>query len=295
MGKTQPRPAPAPADAEPQIQRVLEKAPALCTALARALGLDGAASPQALMPRLCGAAADHAGSLDAQYQAVMALKAAISPGSKASEALRLGARELLSWTAVLTVTEGHQSEAAERVRQAWRAGSPRFFRFPFGHRAAVEVLMARWRNGKAEFGTELPAGAHGRDDITPACFPEPGINLDNLGDTPEVDYIYCRLWQMHHGSRPDRRLTPDDKHKLREVLNSWHRLGGPQPRLVIDAADSDNPYASDQVLAAVQGELAEVYVIRIDSRLTEDPGVFVLPPARLTARIEMILQALQDG
>ncbi len=201
------------------------------------------------------------------------------------------ARDILAWTTVITVTEGYEREDGERVMNEWWKGS--VFRIPLGRNPCVEVLTARWRGDKAQFGKEPATADFGKDDITPAAFPEAGFDLDDLGDTPEIEQVWMRIYQRLHGKRPNRKLTLDQKDSLRETVSGWRRLGGPRLRLVIDDSDPASAYASDQVLAAIHADLPDLYLFRVDSNRGGDPGVFVMAPAVLTSRIKMILGAIQ--
>ncbi len=286
------RPAPLPEYTEQEIAKALTASPRLCVALARELRADQEAAPAAIARRLCDPAADAEAVLNAQYRAVEALRREVRGSAQEGDAIRDNARLVLGWTTIATVVEGYEREDGQRlVQEQWFDGT--VFRFPLGRNPCVEILTARWRNARAQFGTE-PATAHsGEDEITPPAFPETGINPDDLSEIPEVEFIYQRVYEKVYGKRSDRKLTRDLKDALRETLNGWKTLGGRRLRLVIDAADPAHPYAADQVLAAIHAALEDLYLIRVDGNLGGDPGVFILAPAKLTARITMILDAIK--
>jgi hypothetical protein len=286
------RPAPLPEYTEQEIAKALSASPRLCAALARELRADQEATPTVIARRLCDPAADAEAVLNAQYKAVEALRREVRGSAQEGDAIRENARLILGWTTIATVVEGYEREDGQRlVQEQWFDGT--VFRFPLGRNPCVEILTARWRNARAQFGTE-PATAHsGEDEITPPAFPETGINPDDLSAIPEVEFIYQRVYEKVYGKRSDRKLTRDLKDALRETLNGWKTLGGRRLRLVIDAADPAHVYAADQVLAAIHAALGDLYLIRVDGNLGGDPGVFILAPAKLTARITMILDAIK--
>jgi len=285
------QPAGLPEGAEDGIAVALESCPPLADALAKQPLAAGASTPRALAGLLCRSSGAGSAALDALDDALAAegLRQQARRDRELARRLRDAAWEILGWLAVAGVVNGYEHQDAPLARK-WREGA--VFRFPLGRGPGVEVLAARWSGAGARFDREPARYAYGADDLTPTAFPEPGVSLDDLGDQPEVELIFYRIFQRQYGRYPVGRLPAAEKRLLAERVTRWKRDGCPV-RLVIDDSEAGNPYAADDVLAAVHREIPDIYLIRVDSDRVDDPGVFVLPPEKLGAAIYSILDKLK--
>jgi len=271
------------------IAECLDLIPALCDALASQPRVGGA-KPVELAKWLC--------ALDGDVRAaIRSLKTALNDAAKTlrregRDILALGQRalDILGWMVITTVVEGYEREDAE-LAKAWFDGVK--FEIPLGRNPCIEVLTARWRGGKAEFGPEKSRHAFGVDDITPN-------NLQELGfDDPakpeierHVDYVRRLAYQKLIGPAPPK-LSLTQKRDLDARLDDEREEKNRRLRLVIDRNDPDCVFGSWAVIDALHDQLPQLLLIFVHSGQEPEDGVFVVSPSKLAAAIYGFLEEIE--
>jgi len=281
------RPAALPEGAEQEIRAALEASPTLCLALAKQLAM--AAMPAPLAARLCDPEADFLAALDALDQALCALEKLprLAP-DEAAKQLREDALTILGWTTVGTVADGCEREDAAVVAEKWREGD--VFKVPLGRGPCVEVLTARWRDGKAEFSIGTETVEASPYDLAATVMQELGFDdAEHLTPERAVDAVINRVYQeilrRPANDRPTQARRRDAPSWLRGQVRKYKR----QFRLVVDLKD---PLADPDVLREIARQLPDLLLILVNDQADEDASVFILPPADLTNAIRDCLVAI---
>ncbi|HMQ11875.1 MAG TPA: toll/interleukin-1 receptor domain-containing protein [Candidatus Competibacter phosphatis] len=277
------------APAAAAITESLDLVPALCDALASQPGVGGA-KPVELAKWLCALDGDVRAAIRSVKSALIdAAKTLRREGGDIS-ALGQRALDILGWMVITTVMEGYEREDAE-LAKAWFDGVK--FEIPLGRNPCIEVLTARWRGGKAEFGPEKSRHAFGVDDITPN-------NLQELGfDDPakpeierHVEYVRRLAYQKLIGPAPPK-LSWTQKQDLDARLDDEREEKNRRLRLVIDRNDPDCVFSSRAVIDAIHDRLPQLLLIFVHSGQDPEDGVFVVPPSKLASAIYGFLEEIE--
>ena len=206
-------------------------------------------------------------------------------------ALGQRARNILGWLVVTAVMDGYEREDAE-LAKAWFDGVA--FEIPLGRNLCIEVLTARWRGGKAEFGTEKARYAYGEDDITPNDLQELGFDDPAQPRTDRVvDYVrrlaYQRMFRVPAPPKLSLTQQQDLDAKLDDEVEEKNR----RLRLVIDRNDLDGALGFRAVVEAIHAALPQLYLIFVHSGQEPLDGVFVVPPNKLAAAIDGFLEEIE--
>jgi hypothetical protein len=283
------QPANLPQSAMEEIDKSLGFSPALCSALARELGGDKDSTPATIARRLCSPTADFLTVLDALDKGLRALARPPKPAPHEIEQIQKNALTVLGWVSVATVADGYEQEDAQLAKR-WREGAA--FRVPLGRGPCVEVITARWRDGKAEFGIDPGNTDHGHDDLVPAVIQEIGFDApEHLTPHRAVDAVWGRVHQemlRRQANEPVRGARRQDAARwlAGQVRKYKRRL-----RLVLDV---HHPLASPEVLREIHEQLPDLLLILVDDEADEDPHVFILHPAELSAAIYDCLDAIRS-
>ena len=274
------------------ITESLERAPALHAALVKRLVATGAITAADLAARLCAPQDDFSIAIAAFEAALPEAARQLRQSQRDVGSLRQDALDVLGWMVVTTVVDGYDREDA-RLAQTWFDGIA--FRIPLWRNPCLEVLMACWRHGKAEFITEPAHFDYGKNDITPKGFGEIGFDDPKRLDFGRaVGFVWRRVYQEIHGDTAQSELPPAKIEVLRAWLNRQLKEKKRRWRLVIDQNDMDVAVDFNTTLQAIHGEIPQIHLIVIDSRVTADPGIFVLPANDLAAGIYDCLHAIKD-
>lgn len=271
------------------IAECLELAPALCDALAGQPGVNGA-KPTELAKWLCASDSD-------VRAAIRSVKAALIDAAKTLRrergdilALRQRALDILGWMVITTVMGGYEREDA-KLANAWFDGVT--FEIPLGRNPCVEVLMARWRDGKAEFSPEKARYAYGADDITPSNLQELGFDDPTKPEIERnVDYIRRLAYQKLIGQAPPK-LSLTQQQDLDARLNDEREEKNRRLRLVIDRNDPDCAFCSRAVIEAIYDKLPQLLLIFVHSGQQPDDRVFVVSPSKLASAIYGFLEEIE--
>jgi hypothetical protein len=283
------QPANLPQNATDEIEKALGFSPALCSALVKELGGDEGATPVAIARRLCSPTADFLTVLDALDKGLRTLARPPKPAPHEIEQIQKNALTVLGWVSVATVADGYEQEDAQLAKR-WREGAA--FRVPLGRGPCVEVITARWRDGKAEFGIDPGNTDHGHDDLVPAVIQEIGFDApEHLTPHRAVDAVWGRVHQemlRRQANEPVRGARRQDAARwlAGQVRKYKRRL-----RLVLDV---HHPLASPEVLREIHEQLPDLLLILVDDEADEDPNVFILHPAELSAAIYDCLDAIRS-
>ncbi len=271
------------------IAESLDSIPALCDALADQPGV-GVTEPRMLAEWLCALDSDISKVFQAFRNALSHAVEMLRGSHESISRLAEHARDILGWVAVTTVLGGYEHEEDVPVAQ-WKKGA--LFRIPLGRGPCLEVLVARWRGGKAEFGIEPSRFDYGKDDITPKNLGEIGFGKDLRPDPDKaVDYVLRKAYQeIFHETAPGK--LPENKvNALKDWLNI--KLGDKRRlRLVIDQSDLDNGLNCESYVEAISKALSPLHLFFINSNAPED-DVFVMSASLLNAEIYACLHAIKD-
>lgn len=270
------------------IAKFLDLIPDLCTALASQPGV-GLTEPMRLAEWLCALDSDISKVFQALGNALSHAVETLRGRHESISHLAQCARDILGWVAVTTVLEGYEQEEDALVAQ-WKKGT--IFRIPLGRGPCVEVLVARWRGGKAEFGIEPSRFDYGKDDITPKNLGEIGFGKDLRPDPDRaVDYVLRKAYQeIFHETAPGR--LPENKVRaLKDWLDVQLR-NQRRWRLVIDQSDLDNELNCESYAEAISAALPQLHLIFIDSNAPEG-DVFAVSASLLNAEIYAFLKVIE--
>jgi hypothetical protein len=154
--------------------------------------------------------------------------------------------------------------------------------------------MARWRNNKAEFGTERTRYDHGKDDITPKHLGELGFDEDCKPNPDKaVDYVMRKVYQEVMGETAPTNLTKAKVESLKSYLKILSRKNR-RLRLVIDCSDLDGGQDLERYAQFIHSALPELYLIFTDSNAMVEEKVFVVPESELNAHIYDCLIAIES-
>ncbi len=274
-------------DAVAAITKSLDLIPELCTALASQPGVS-ATKPTELAEWLCALDNDISDVFQTFRNALSHASEELRGKYESISRLAQHARDILGWMAVTTVLEGYEQENA--LVERWKKGA--IFRIPLGRSPCVEVLAARWRGGKAEFGIEPPDFDYGKDDITPKNLGEIGFDKDLRPDPDRaVDYVLRKAYQeifreIAPGKLPENKVQAL-KAWLDVQLRDKRRL-----RLVIDQGDLHNELNCESYAEAISTALPQLHLIFINSDAPEE-DVFVVPASQLAAEIYVCLNIIK--
>ena len=285
---------PIRADAIDAIAESLDLVPPLRDALALCIGAVPAATARAIAEWLCPPQAEDF------LRALSACRAALQEAAKQLRQrpdglvlLRERAYDILGWMVVTTVVDGYAREDAALVKE-WARGAA--FHIPLGRSLCLEVLSARWRKRRAEFGVERQPWQTGRDDITPGRLSAIGMNdPTRIEQGLVVDRVWCLLCQSIDGGTEPLLVDAETKDRIRERLAIQLEDEGRRRRLVIDSADLSNQMIIPSALEAIGRAIPEIHVIVIG---VPDQGtggaIFLLPAGRLAGNIEECLTRIES-
>jgi predicted MPP superfamily phosphohydrolase len=269
------------------IAKFLDLIPELCTALASQPGV-GVTEPRKLAEWLCALDSDISNIFQALGNALSHAVEMLRGRHDSISLLAQSARDILGWVAVTTVLEDYEQENV--LAERWKKGA--IFRIPLGRGPCVEVLIARWRGDKAEFGIEPSRFDYGKDDITPKSLGEVGFGKDLRPDPDRaVDYVLRKAYQeifreIAPGKLPENKVRAL-KDWLDVQLRNQRRL-----RLVIDQSDLDNELNCESYAEAISAALPQLHLIFIDSNAPEG-DVFVVSASLLNAEIYAFLKVIE--
>ncbi|MCP5159699.1 MAG: metallophosphoesterase [Gammaproteobacteria bacterium] len=293
-GKTSPEEAPnsgkrtIPPEAIAAIIKSLDMFPALCTALTDQRGV-GTAKPKELAEWLCALDSDICTVFQALGKALSNTAEALRGKHESISHLIQCARNIVGWIAVTTVLEGYELEDA--IAERWKTGA--IFRIPLGRSPCLEILVARWRGGKAEFGIEPSRFDYGKDDITPKNLGEIGFGKDLRPDPDRaVDYVLRKAYQEIFGEPAQDKLPKSKVLALKAWLDVQLR-DKRRLRLVIDQSELHNELNCQSYVEAISAALPQLHLIFIDSDAPED-DVFVVSASLLTAEIYTCLHIIES-
>lgn len=187
--------------------------------------------------------------------------------------------------------EGYERKDADLV-QAWFDGV--VFEIPLGRNPCVEVLTARWRGGKAEFGAEKDRYAYGEDNITPTKLQELGFNDPaQLGTECVVDYVRRLAYQKIFRITAPPKLSLTQRQDLQARLNDEWEEKNRRLRLVIDRNDLDDALGFRAAVEAIHAALPQLYLIFVHSGQEPDESMFVAPPSKLASAIYGFLEEIE--
>lgn len=283
---SRPRPATLPEVAAQEIVGALVSSPSLCSELAKELAAESI--PAVIAGRLTDPAADFLAVLDALDKALDKLARPQQMPPEGTEQVRQAAFTVLGWTTVATVADGYEQEDA-RLARCWRDGA--VLKVPLGRGPCVEVLTARWRGGKAEFGIDPETVEDGPDNLVPAVMQELGFD-DPQHHSPQraVDAVINRIYQLATGRQANDPPSPARRKDADSWLRGLVRKKRRRPRLVVDLL---HPLAERDVLKAIHAELPDLLLILVNDQESEDPSVFILTPADLSTSIRDCLVAIR--
>ncbi|MDG4550168.1 MAG: metallophosphoesterase [Candidatus Contendobacter sp.] len=269
------------------ITKSLDLIPELCTALASQPGVS-ATKPAELAEWLCAPDGDISSIFQAFRNALGHAVEALRGGHESISRLAQHARDILGWVAVTTVLEGYEQEDA--LTERWKKGA--IFRIPLGRGPCVEVLVARWRGGKAEFGIEPSRFDFGKDDITPKNLGEIGFDKDLRPDPDRaVDYVLRKAYQEIFRETAPGKLPENKVNALKAWLDVQLR-DKRRLRLVIDQSDLHNELNCESYAEAISAALPQLHLFFINSNALED-DVFVVPASQLAAEIYACLHIIE--
>lgn len=275
-------------DAVAAIAKSLDLIPELCTALAGQPGVS-ATKPAELAEWLCALNNDISNVFQTLRNALSNAVETLRGKHDSISRLTQHARDILGWMAVTTVLEDYEQENA--LAKRWKKGA--IFRIPLGRGPCVEVLVARWKGGKAEFGIEPSRFDYGKYDITPKNLGEIGFGKDLRPDPDRaVDYVLRKAYQeIFHETA----LGELPKNKV-EAFKNWLDIqlrNKKRWRLVIDQSDLNNELNCESYVEAISTALPPLHLFFINSNAPND-DVFVVSASLLDAEIYACLHAIKD-
>lgn len=270
------------------ITKSLDLVPELSEALAVQAKLD-AAKPAELAKWLCAPDSDISIILQSIRNALSHAVETLRGKHDSISHLAQCSRNILGWVAVTTVLEGYEEEDA--LAEKWKKGA--IFRIPLGRGPCVEVLVARWRGGKAEFEIDPSRFDFGKDDITPSNLGEIGFGKDLRPDPQRaVDYVLRKVYQEIFGEITQDKLPENKVNALKKWLGIQFR-NKRRLRLVIDQSDLDNELNCESYVEAISQELPQLHLFFVNSNAPED-DVFVVSADLLNAEIYECLKTVKN-
>jgi hypothetical protein len=283
------------AEAEPAIALLLRGrgAEPLLRALVDGMQLPADTDAKGMAHKLCDRVTADAldSTLDRLYLSTARARERELAEGRPADGLCRAARNILGWLVVLSVTEDCRAEQGELAR-SWLQGTR--MHIPLRTDAGLEILMARWRGGKAEFSTEHASG-RGAYNLTRDVYQEPGFDDPKRFDPePLVLHIKQLLWKRVKSPPIPKRFGKTEDSDLFAALEKRNALERQRFYLVLDQDDGLDPFNLGIAHEAIRSRIKGIHLILKNRGGDGDAGIFVITEQALATAIEQFLIKFKD-